>query len=224
MSVAKTRRIQPSDRARAAVPGLRALAALVVAVLFLASVAPALAADDEDEGGPQAPAPQQAAARTAAALPANNPEAARKAYLTLLFQEINLRRDKAAAPRYDYMADAGSEAVTDYLRDLLPAMVEARSCFHGSDHPGSRAGWDYLGDVGIETSLVGGEVLACPDVQEGGFWTPPGIADGWWKSPSHFKTLYGDVNVRIVACGALEPIKGGAAYETVACLTLKDEK
>jgi hypothetical protein len=87
-----------------------------------------------------------------------------------------------------------------------------------------RAGWDYLEDVGIDTSKVGGEVLACPDVDAGGFWTPPGIADGWWKSPSHWRTLYGDGRPRIVACGAEVPIKGGLAYETVACITLLGDK
>jgi hypothetical protein len=144
--------------------------------------------------------------------------------MALLFQEINIRRDRAANPRFDYMADAGSEAVNAYLQDLLPAMVQAHSCFHGSDRPGMRAGWDYLEDVGIDETKVGGEVLACPDVQEGGFWTPPGIADGWWKSPHHFATLYGDRRPRIVACGAEGPIKNGLAFETVACLTLMGDK
>jgi hypothetical protein len=202
----------------------RALASLLVALALVLTNTGMVLAADEDDGGPHEQPSHEVGARSAVAQTGANPEANRKAYMTLLFQEINVRRDKAAAPRYDYMADTGSEAVNAYLHDLLPAMVAERSCFHGSDHPGSRAGWDYLEDVGIETELVGGEVLACPDVQAGGFWTPPGIADGWWKSPSHFKTLYGDVNVRIVACGAQEPIKGGLAYETVACLTLKGEK
>ena len=95
------------------------------------------------------------------------------------------------------MTDTGSEAVDAYLRDLLPAMEQMRLCFHGSDMPGMKAGWDYLEDVGIDTSLVGGEVLACPDINEGGFWTPPGIATGWWNSPHHFDTLYRDVEVHV---------------------------
>jgi hypothetical protein len=200
------------------------LALMLGLVLGLVVTGPALAAGDDGEGGPREKPQERATARTAAAQPGDNPEATRKAYMTLLFQEINLRRDRAASPRYDYMADSGSEAVSAYLRDLLPAMIERRSCFHGNDMPGMRAGWDYLEDVGIETSLVGGEVLACPDVQSGGFWTPPGIADGWWRSPSHFRTLYGDRRPRVVACGAEVPIKGGAAYETVACITLMGEK
>jgi hypothetical protein len=197
---------------------------VVAAALVIASAGPTWAARDEDEGG-QREIPQiEYAPGLADGPPGENSEAVRKAYMTLLFQEINVRRDQAATPRYEYMADAGSEAVNAYLRDLLPAMVGARSCFHGSDGPGMRAGWDYLEDVGIDESKVGGEVLACPDVDAGGFWTPPGIATGWWNSPSHWKTLYGDSRPSIVACGAEVPLKGGMAYETVACITLMGEK
>jgi hypothetical protein len=203
-----------------AVSSVTALALSVV--LLLSASGAALAKGDDGEGGPRGGSPQRAG--VAAIPPGANPEAARKAYMALLFQEINLRRDRAGSPRYEYMADAGSEAVDAYLRDLLPAMVDAHSCFHGSDREGMRAGWDYLGDVGIDEGKVGGEVLACPDTSEGGFWTPPGIADGWWKSPHHFATLYADRRPAVIACGADVPIKGGLAYETVACITLMGEK
>jgi len=200
------------------------LASVIVALSpILSSAGISLAAGDDGEGGgtPQ----QRAGARTAAAQPGANPEAARKAYMTLLFQEINTRRDKAGTPRYEYMADAGSEAVDAYLHDLLPAMESLHACFHGSDRPDiARAGWDYLEDIGVDTSLVGGEVLACPDTGDTGFWTPPGIATGWWNSPHHFSTLYGDNRPSIVACGAQGPIKNGTAWETVACITLMGEK
>lgn len=193
---------------------------VLAAVLTYSTTSTALASGDA-EGGPSENIARPS--RNASA-PGDNPEAARKAYMTLLFQEINLRRDRAASPRYEYMADAGSEAVDAYLHDLLPAMVETRSCFHGSEQPGMRAGWDYLEDVGIDETKVGGEVLACPDVGAGGFWTPTGIADGWWRSPSHWRTLYGDRRPRFVACGAQEPIRGGLAFTTVACLTLLEDK
>ena len=196
--------------------------ALLCSVAWLIGTANVSAAsEDTGEGGPR-----EAAARRVGAVsspPGANPDAARKAYMTILFQEINVRRDRAGSPRYDYMADAGSEAVNAYLRDLLPAMVARRTCFHGSDEPGMRAGWDYLEDVGIDEAKVGGEVLACPDSEAGGFWTPSGIADGWWRSPSHWRTLYGDGRPRVVACGAENPLKGGASYETVACITLLGE-
>jgi hypothetical protein len=199
--------------------GQRLLVAVVSIALFSSTGGVGLA-DGEGGGSERAPGRSNIPAPP----PGTSPEAARKAYMTLLFQEINLRRDKAASPRFDYMADAGSEAVDAYLKDLLPAMVAESSCFHGSDHPGMRAGWDYLGDVGIATSEVGGEVLACPDVDAGGFWTPPGIATGWWNSPHHFATLYADNRPRVLACGADVPIKNGLAYETVACLTLMGDK
>jgi hypothetical protein len=199
-----------------------AAVALSIAMILIAS-GTALAEGEGGEGGRREIPQIRPGTRPADGQLGANPDAVRKAYMTLLFQEINVRRDKAATPRYEYMADSGSEAVNAYLRDLLPAMVAARSCFHGSDRPGMRAGWDYLEDIGIDDAKVGGEVLACPDVDSGGFWTPPGIADGWWKSLSHWRTLYGDDRPRVVACGAEVPIKGGAAYVTVACITLIGE-
>ena len=131
---------------------------MVIALLF-GSAETALAEGNQGEGGSQESSPQPIAIP-----PGGDPEAARKAYLTLLFQEINLLRDRAPTPRYDYMTDTGSEAVDEYLKDLLPVMEAADACFHGSDHPDVASGWDYLEAVGIDESTVGGEVLACPDV------------------------------------------------------------
>jgi hypothetical protein len=192
----------------------------MVAVLLLVGSASTSLAEEGDQGEGE---PQESSSQPADAPPGDNPEADRKAYLTLLFEDINIGRDRAPTPRYEYMSDRGSEAVDEYLQDLLPAMKEADACFHGSDQPGMQAGWDYLGEVGIEESSVGGEVLACPDVDRAGFWTPSGISIGWWNSPSHWKTLYGDPVVRVLACGVEAPINGGESYETVACLTLTEE-
>jgi hypothetical protein len=217
MAAAETR-ITSTITPEPAVPGLRMLASLMLIVaLLLGSAETALAEGDQGEGGPQ-----EGSSEPADAPPGDNPEAEaeRKAYLTLLFQAINIGRDRAPTPRYEYMTDSGSEAMDAYLQDLLPAMKEADACFHGSENPDMQAGWDYLGEVGIDESSVGGEVLACPDVDRVGFWTPPGISTGWWNSPSHWKTLYGDVHVKVLACGVEAPINGGESYETVACTTL----
>src|SRR5262245_46768424 len=117
--------------------GLRGLTSIAVAVmLVLGSTGPAFAARDEDEGEPREIPQIEPGGLADDAPPGENADAVRKAYMTLLFQEINVRRDQAATPRYEYMADAGSEAVNAYLRDLLPAMEAARTCFHGSDWPG----------------------------------------------------------------------------------------
>lgn len=64
-----------------------------------------------------------------------------------------------------------------------------------------------------------GEVLACPG--EGFYWTPQAIADGWWNSTSHWRSLYADAQINAVACGAYGPGRGGAAYQTIACVTYR---
>jgi hypothetical protein len=147
-------------------------------------------------------------------------DSARSVYLAKLFDEVNERRDRAHTPRFEMMVTEGNEAVNAYLADLLPAMVTRRACFHGDSVYGMRAGWDYLAPLGIDTGMIGGEVLACPDTAGSGFWTPARIADGWWGSPTHQQTLYRDPRPIGVACGAEGPIRGGEAYETVACITL----
>jgi hypothetical protein len=149
---------------------------------------------------------------------ASREENAKRQYLARLFDEVNERRDRALSPRFELMVDGANGAVTDYLRDLLPAMLAYNSCFHGSDMIGMRAGWDYLEPLGIDGTEVGGEVLACPDTT--GYWTPSHLADGWWRSPAHFHTLYADNRPVGVACGAEGPIDHGKAYMTVACITL----
>ena len=64
-----------------------------------------------------------------------------------------------------------------------------------------------------------GEVLACPG--DNGFWTAPKIADGWWSSPPHWRSLYGDSRVNAIACGTFGAQNGGRAYQTIACVTYK---
>ena len=205
------------------------LAALMGTALGLSGVMTTLAADlpapprafavaAQDEPG-ESDGPGQEAAQDGGGDPFNNPVAVRKAYLTLLFQEVNVRRANAGTPGFDTMLDSGNEAVNNYLIELTPMMEQRRACFHGSDIMGLRAGWDYLPDFGVQNE-VGGEVLACPDVAAGGFWTPHGIADGWWDSPHHFHTLYADPRPDAVACGAYNQIIGKNAFETVACITL----
>lgn len=195
-------------------------AGTLLALALLLRSAP-LTVASEAIGSPtlQIQAEKQVSDPEAAGHPEDNLEAVRKAYLTLLFQEVNVRRDHAASPPFEMMLDTGNEAVNAYLIELTPLMEQRRACFHGSDIVGLRAGWDYLPDFGVQNQ-VGGEVLACPDVDAGGFWTPPGIADGWWRSPHHFHTLYADPRPNAVACGAYNQIRGKNAYETVACITL----
>src|SRR3954453_3951607 len=121
------------SRGRVATRQFRALAACMVAVLLLVGSASTSLAEEGDQGEGE---PQESSSQPADAPPGDNPEADRKAYLTLLFEDINIGRDRAPTPRYEYMSDRGSEAVDEYLQDLLPAMKEADACFHGSDQPG----------------------------------------------------------------------------------------
>ena len=52
-------------------------------------------------------------------------------------------------------------------------------------------------------------------------WTPKQIADGWWNSPSHFGSLYGDPSANAVACGTYGAGRDGRGYQTVACITYR---
>jgi uncharacterized protein YkwD len=137
-------------------------------------------------------------------------------YLDQLLTEINIRREKAGTPPVVYAAPTANQAVSQYLADLTPLMVNMHSCFHGNHNPVSPS-WDY---VSLQAGFGGkprGEVLACPG--DNGFWTAPKIADGWWNSPSHFASLYGDARVNAIACGTFGPQNGGRAYQTIACTT-----
>ena len=149
-----------------------------------------------------------------AAAPAEAPSSA---YLDQLLNEINDRRAKAGSPPLIYAGFDANLAVSQYLTDLTPLMKARRSCFHGSNNPVA-PGWDYVKASGFD-ARVGGEVLGCPG--DGFYWTPQQIADGWWKSPSHFSSLYADSKANAVACGAYAIGAGGKGYQTVACVTFR---
>ncbi|MGE3269336.1 MAG: CAP domain-containing protein [Chloroflexota bacterium] len=169
---------------------------------WLIAPAPAFAADKADD---------QAAVR------AGVMDAQAASYLDQLLDEINARRDRAGAPPVTYAGLDANLAVSQYLADLTPRMVAMHSCFHGNGNPVA-PGWDYVSGSGFRGEARG-EVLACPG--DGGFWTAPKIADGWWNSPSHWRSLYGDPNVNAIACGTFGAQNGGRAYQTIACVTYR---
>jgi hypothetical protein len=144
-------------------------------------------------------------------------EAPSPAYLDQLLGEINARRAQIGSPALIYAGAEANLAVTQYLTDLTPLMNARRRCFHGSNNPVA-PGWDYVAASGFDAQ-VGGEVLGCPG--DGFYWTPQQIADGWWKSPSHFSALYADAQANAVACGAYAAGNGGRGYQTVACVTFR---
>lgn len=174
----------------------------MVALVFTSGLAlnptPALAADPAD---------------TASSLI----DARAASYLDQLLVEINDRRARAGTPPLTFATAEANVAVSQYLADLTPLMVARRSCFHGSGNP-VQPGWDYVKLAGFRAE-ASGEVLACPG--DNGFWTAPKIADGWWGSPSHFRSLYGDPRVNAIACGTFGPQNGGRAYQTIACVTYR---
>ena len=134
-------------------------------------------------------------------------------YLDQLLDEINRRREQAGTPPLTYAPDDANDAVGRYLADLTPLMLAAHGCFHGSS-----PGWSYVAAVGFRAEPRG-EVLACPS--NDGYWTPDRIADGWWSSPVHQRVLYGDPNANAVACGTYGSQRGGATYQTIACVTYR---
>ncbi len=138
-------------------------------------------------------------------------------YLDQLLNEINDRRARAGSPPVVYAGIEANQAVGQYLADLTPMMVSMHACFHGMGDPVNPS-WDYVKDTGFGGEARG-EVLACPG--DNGFWTAPKIADGWWNSPSHWRSLYGDPRVNTIACGTFGAQNGGRAYQTIACVTYK---
>lgn len=178
---------------------------LAAAMLALSVVASPLTAS---------PAVLAAPLEAPAAAPA---EATSPAYLDQLLGEINARRAKIGSPALVYAGPEANLAVSQYLTDLTPLMKSRRLCFHGSNNPVA-PGWDYVKASGFDAN-VGGEVIGCPG--EGFYWTPQQIADGWWGSPSHFQSLYGDAKANAVACGAYAAGNDGKGYQTVACVTFR---
>lgn len=183
-------------------PKLMLLLAMLLSSPWLPQPAPAFAAD---------PAAEQTNV-TAGVM-----DSRAASYLDQLLGEINDRRAKAGSPPVIFAGADANLAVSQYLTDLTPMMVSMRSCFHGTGNPVS-PGWDYVKGVGFRGEARG-EVLACPG--DDGFWTAPKIADGWWNSPSHWRSLYGDPNVNAIACGTFGAQNGGRAYQTIACVTYR---
>lgn len=199
-----TVRLQCSTRRffRSQLPKFALLFVMLLSSPWLAAPAPALAADPS-------------AAQTEASAGVLDAQAA--SYLDQLLGEINERRAKAGNAPVAYAGMQANQAVGQYLADLTPRMVAMRSCFHGNGNPVS-PGWDYVKVSGF-SGEARGEVLACPG--DNGFWTAPKIADGWWSSPSHWRSLYGDSRVNAIACGTFGAQNGGRAYQTIACVTYK---
>jgi hypothetical protein len=185
---------------RSHLPKLVLLLALLLASPWMALPAPAFAAD-ADQTDVRAGVMDSRAA----------------SYLDQLLGEINARREKAGSPPVIYAGMDANLAVSQYLADLTPMMVSMRTCFHGTGNPVA-PGWDYVKGIGF-SGEVRGEVLACPG--DNGFWTASKIADGWWGSPSHWRSLYGDPRVNAIACGTFGPQNGGRAYQTIACVTYR---
>ncbi len=163
-----------------------------------------------------APVSQSSVAHAApGAVPAEAPS---PAYLDQLLSEINARRAKLGVQPLMYAGTDANLAVSQYLADLTPRMVAMHSCFHGGNGNSVSPGWDYVAASGFKAT-VGGEVLGCPGT--GFYWTPQQIADGWWGSASHFRSLYADPKANAVACGAYSVGNGGKGYQTVACVTYR---
>ena len=162
-------------------------------------------------------APAAAPSAALAAPVAAPAEAPSSAYMDQLLSEINARRARAGTAPIAYAPGNANPAVSQYLADLTPMMVSMRSCFHGMNNPVA-PGWDYVAASGLNGEARG-EVLACPG--DGYYWSAKAIADGWWNSPSHFRSLYADPNANAVACGAYGAGRNGNAYQTVACVTYR---
>jgi uncharacterized protein YkwD len=167
-----------------------------------------------------APAPALAAAEPPSdqtGVSAGVLDARAASYLDQLLNEINDRRARAGSPPVVYVGLEANQAVGQYLADLTPRMVAVHSCFHGTGNP-VQPSWDYVKGSGFGGEARG-EVLACPG--DNGFWTAPKIADGWWNSPSHWRSLYGDPRANAIACGTFGAQNGGRAYQTIACTTFR---
>ncbi|HYU20718.1 MAG TPA: CAP domain-containing protein [Chloroflexota bacterium] len=142
---------------------------------------------------------------------------ATSAFLAQLLDEINVRREQIGSPPVGYASDQANAAASQYLADLTPLMLALARCFHG-DGSSVRPGWDYVSDTGFRGEGRG-EVLACPG--RDGYWTAARVADGWWSSPLHRQILYADAAINTVACGTYGPQLGGAAFQTVVCVTYR---
>jgi hypothetical protein len=166
-----------------------------------------------------ASSPTQASAEQARAV---TPEAASMTlraadYLEQLVAEMNVRRADAGTQPLTLAPMPVNAAITQYVADLTPRILERQKCFHG-DGQTVAPSWDYVAASGFSIE-VGGEVLACPDTS--GYWTPQKLAERWWRSESHRATLYVDGRANLIACGAFNPLSGGTSFQTIACTTFR---
>lgn len=142
-------------------------------------------------------------------------------YVQQLLDEINGHRGHDGSPPLRYVSPNANQAVSQYLSDLTPRMLAANSCFHGTGGTeGVQPSWDYMAANGVNERALG-EVLGCPGFD--GYWTPSQIANRWWQSPPHRTKLYLDRTADTLACGVYGPQRGGKAYQTIACVTLRSD-
>lgn len=143
------------------------------------------------------------------------------AFMNRLLDEINARRDAVGTPRLAFVARGANAALDEFLAYTAPAMMYPNPCMHLTI--GDALAWDYVADQGYGSNPLG-EVLACPDPDASGYWTPSLTAEMWLASPGHADILYGDPEARAIACGAYAPRKSGrsVAAAAVLCVTYRD--
>ncbi len=143
------------------------------------------------------------------------------AFVSRLLDEINARRDAVGTPRLSFVAHGANAALDEFLAYTAPSMTYPNPCMHVTI--GDAVAWDYVAGHGYGTNPVG-EVLACPDPDGSGYWTPSRTADSWLESPVHADILYGDPDANAIACGAYAPRKSGrsVAAAAVLCVTYRD--
>jgi hypothetical protein len=143
------------------------------------------------------------------------------AFVSRLLDEINARRDAVGTPRLAFVAHGANAALDEFLAHVAPGMMYPNPCMHLT--MGDALAWDYVAGYGYGSNPVG-EVLACPDPDASGYWTPSRTAESWLVSPVHADILYGDPDANAIACGAYAPRKSGrsVAAAAVLCVTYRD--
>jgi uncharacterized protein YkwD len=146
---------------------------------------------------------------------------ATNAFMNRLLDEINARRDAVGTPRLAFVAHGANAALDEFLAYVAPGMMYPNPCMHLTI--GDALAWDYVADHGYGSNPLG-EVLACPDPEGSGYWTPSRTAESWLVSPGHAEILYGDPEANAIACGAYAPRKSGRsiAAAAVLCVTYRD--
>jgi hypothetical protein len=143
------------------------------------------------------------------------------AFVARLLDEINARRDAVGTPRLSFVGHGANAALDEFLAYTAPSISYPNPCMHVTI--GDALAWDYVAGYGYGTNPIG-EVLACPNPDASGYWTPSRTADSWLESPVHADILYGDPEANAIACGAYAPRKTGRnmAAAAVLCVTYRD--